>query len=501
LVNEQPDTILPLLGDLSDVPPDYIADVAGTKRFLERWVMDPRFRDAYRADPEAAIASLRLTLRPEQVNPLIDDEAGLAARREMREGNAGLVPVSVRRYWAFGEEKIAARARILSEGEPAEPRLAAWRRRQVNRCIGELGLARSAAIVHAPAALELAKGCTVGCWFCGVAAPKLDHTWHYTPENAELWRATLGTLRDVVGPCVRHGFLYWATDPLDNPDYERFVVDFFEVLGRCPQTTTALGQKDIDRTRRLLQLSSSLGSFIDRFSIVALNSLYRIHEGLSAEELLRVECIPQNREAGPEHPKANVGRARTFAHKRKDELVPSDDSSTIACVSGFLFNMPDRSVKLITPCNVSDRWPLGYWVLGQGSFDTPAELRELLLSIIGSAQVRTALRVDDVVRLRPDIRVEVAEGELRATSLGFTAVIREQPDADDLAALLSEGSATAAEIALRRESHAGVPLARSLAVLGELFDQGLLDEEPAAPEAVGSGAAGGVAAFPVQAVR
>ena len=175
------------------------------------------------------------------------------------------------------------------------------------------------------------------------------------------------------------------------------------MFGVCPQTTTAQGQKDIERTRRILQLAHSLGSPVDRFSIIALNSLYRVHEGFTPEELLRVECVPQNKEsaAAGRVLKSNAGRARKFAAKRGNELVSEEQSSTIACVSGFLFNMVDRTVKLITPCNANDRWPLGYWVIAQGTFDTADELRDLMRSMIDESII-DSLGVLDTVRLRPD---------------------------------------------------------------------------------------------------
>jgi len=31
------------------------------------------------------------------------------------------------------------------------------------------------------------------------------------------------------------GFCYWGTDPMDNPDYEKFCLDFHEVLGIFPK--------------------------------------------------------------------------------------------------------------------------------------------------------------------------------------------------------------------------------------------------------------------------
>ena len=459
-----------LLGDLSEVPADYIRDVAWTKRVLERWSTDRAFREHYAADPARALAQIAAPLTPEQVRPFIDESAAVT--------DADTLPRSARRYRAFLREKLAFRAGIRTEGEAADPRMAAWRRRQLKRCAGELGAGRSEAIVHAPAAFELSKGCTVGCWFCGVAAPKFDHTWRYTDDHATLWRDTLTTMRGIVGDPLRQSFLYWATDPLDNPDYEHFLTDFHRVLGRCPQPTTAIGHKDTERTRALLRLAAAHGSVIDRFSIIALSALNRLHEAFTAEELLRVECVPQNKDAAKPYAKSNAGRARRFAHKRGDELVPDDDSSTIACVSGFLLNMTDRSVRLVTPCDASDRWPLGYWVLGEGTFDTAAELGELLEDLIAT-RMRTRLRLTDPVRLRRDLHVTVTDGRLTATARGQRLTVADQPDPDDLADLLTRGTDTAEEFALHRERRSSVPLPHTLAWLGGLFDNGLLDEEPA----------------------
>jgi radical SAM family RiPP maturation amino acid epimerase len=470
-----------LLGDLSLVPPDYLRDVAHIKRFLERWTMDPKYQEAFARDAQAALNALNLTLTPADVIPLIVPEQATAVTRLVRAGRADEVPVSVLRYRFFIGEKIRHRRQLREETVPADPRMRAWRDRMISRCTGELGVERSDAIVHAPAAFELSQGCTVGCWFCGVAAPKFEHNWPHTPENAKLWRECLAVVGEVFGPSAKHGFMYWATDPLDNPDYEHFLADFHDVLGKCPQTTTAQGQKDIERTRRILRLAHSMGSAVDRFSVLALNSLNRLHDGFTPEELLRVECVPQNKEAAEagRYLKSNAGRARKFARKRGGELVPDDSSSTIACVSGFLFNMCDRSVKLITPCNAGERWPLGYWVIAQGTFDSAAELRDLMQSMIDE-NIRESLSVLDVIRLRPDVRLVVEPDKLRVISAGLGLAF-DQPQAGELAALLAAGTNTAEQIAIRRRASAAIPPAQTLAVLDRLFIRGFIDEEPPAP--------------------
>lgn len=481
-----PDGIYPLMKDIRSAPPEYIRDVAHVKRFLERWVMDPLFRDSFRADADAALAELGVALSADQVRPVIDNELYLrAAASDIAE-----LSVPVMRYWAFLDEKRADRRHMRAGSEPAgSRRYTAWWRRQVNRCRGELGLTRAELISHAPAAFELSQGCTVGCWFCGVAAPRFESAWRHTADNAALWRGVLGALSDVAGPAAREAFLYWATEPLDNPDYEKFFADFHAVLGARPRTTTAVAHRDIDRTRGLLELSQSLGPGIDRFSIIALSALRCVHAAMSPEEMLMVDCLPQNPESAIPYPKSNAGRARRFAEKRAESVTAVGESATIACVSGFLLNMMDRSVRLVTPCDASDRWPDGYWIIDQATFGTAAELADVMRAMI-DAHMLDSLAVDAVVRLRPDVRA-AADGEtVHFRSRGLDVTFDKQPDAEELAAVVSGGAATAAEIADRHSRAAGVTLAESFGLLDQLFALGMLDEEPPGrPETIVGGAA------------
>jgi radical SAM family RiPP maturation amino acid epimerase len=466
-----------LLGDLSGVPADYVREVAEVKRVLERWTMDPRFRARYAEDPAAALAGIGVTVGPDAVWPLIDPETARAMTRAVREGRGADYPSAAHRYRAFIAEKRRDRTFYRRAAEPADARLAAWRRRQIRRTFGELGVVKADNLVHAPAAFELSKGCSVGCWFCGVAAGRLERSLTYDTETAALWRGTLETFQRVVGPCIRFGFCYWATDPLDNPHYEHFLVDFHHVLGRCPQTTTAMASRDVERTRGVLRLAHSLDSAVDRFSIITLKMLDQVHSAFTAVDLLRVECIPQNKESVDKYRKAVAGRARRFVERRRGELV-DDQSSTIACVSGFLVNMLDRSVELVTPCHASDRWPLGYWVLDQGTFTTVEDLGALLETMIARS-ARSTLRVDDPVRLRPDVRCEVhADGRLALTSPHLRCLYATR-DAEAIGAELSDAAGrSATDVALALERRCGMPLEEGFQFLLDLFDRGLFDEEP-----------------------
>ncbi|MDR2987328.1 MAG: hypothetical protein LBV34_21075, partial [Nocardiopsaceae bacterium] len=155
-----------------------------------------------------------------------------------------------------------------------------------------------------------------------------------------------------------------------------------------------------------------------------------------------------------------------------------EESSTIACVSGFLFNMLDRSVKLITPCDASDRWPLGYWVLAEGTFDSADELRDLLTSMIDE-KIKDSLSVLDTVRIKPDARIVVDEdGHLRVIASGLGLDFGRQPQAHELAGVLAAGTNTVEQIALYRKHVAGIPPEQTLAILDRLFINGFFDEEP-----------------------
>ena len=470
-------SILSLMGDLSTIPGEYLSQIGNIKRVLERWTMDPSFREAFVENPESTLASMGLSVRPEDIVPFVDAEETKKLSEAIAAGKTEGYPLSVLRYRAFCREKRLHRHQIREDCRPAHPSLAAWRARQINRCVGELGIQKADAIVHAPAAFELSKGCTVGCWFCGVSAPKFEHWWPHTEENGALWRGVLQVMKDFMGPCIKQGFLYWATDGLDNPDYEKFMVDFHAVTGRCPQTTTAQATKNIDRTRHLLQVAESIDAEINRFSVISLDMMRKIHAGFQPEELIRVECIPQNREAQEKYQKAKAGRARKFAEKRSKEVRGDEDSSTIACVSGFLFNMVERSVKLITPCNSSGRWPLGYWVLAEGTFNTAEELRAWLEATV-EQYVHPVLKLSKVLRLRSDLTWEVDGDTFFTISRWIKITFNNHQDPTKLLEMLDEGIYTAEEIALRREKKSHVSLEETFFLLNDMFQKGLFDEEP-----------------------
>lgn len=412
---------------LSDPPADYVRELALAKRFCERWRGDRAFRE------NTVEAMQGMGLEHADVHALY--EAGAPPSR------------LVRRVWAYHQEKVAWRESLRQKTRLTSPGLDAWRRRQIQRCAWQLAAGNAEAIVHPPAAFELARGCSVGCWFCGVSAPKLTDLWRATPENLALWRGVLEAVGEVCGPAAGHSFLYWATDPLDNPDYEQFCLVFRELFGSFPQTTTALALRDVERTRALLKLSDSP---VDRFSVLTLKQLLQIHEQFTPEELFRVELVLQNKES--------IGE-RSAAGKALSRLNPETaHATTIACVTGFLFKMPDRKVQLVSPCPSSEQWPDGYRVYAEATFADAAELTTILRAW---ADRPTRLQLGDVPRFRE--RYEPHENGFRLGPVDFHS--RGYAAMPELGRLLSEGVHTVEALCLGVKA----PPAETMLALQEMF--------------------------------
>jgi len=290
------------------------------------------------------------------------------------------------------------------------PWFRSWRERQMQRSAQQLPPLTAASIVHAPFAVELSNGCSVGCWFCGISAPRLGDVFTHGAEHAALFRSMLDAFTEVFGTATGRGFCYWATDPIDNPDYERFLDDFFAHTGMLPQTTTALALRDLDRTRAIVERSVAARGMINRFSLLSLQQVLRVHEAFTPGELLHVELVTQNREN--HQAKARAGRALTGKARKAGTDAPGNEVSdgTIACVSGFLVNMVNRELRLISPCKADAAHPLGYITFDEARFDDGAQLRSEVQRMV-EEHMRPGLPDDSEVGFPDHITVhDEAEG-------------------------------------------------------------------------------------------
>ena len=450
--------------------PEILFSIANIKRFLERWVADEEFRAEALVDAQAAADSHGILVDAEAIRPLWDPCSTPGLER---------VPTEVQNYREYCLEKLEMRDRMrIEEGEPSHPLFRKWRQRQINRFFGQVPLAEAVAVVHAPFAVELNQGCSVGCWFCGVAAPPLSSTFAYTAENARLWQEILQTLHNVIGTGAQTGFCYWATDPLDNPDYEQFLSDFEREFKRYPQTTTAQPLRDVQRIKNLLTKTTEKCPVINRFSILSMPMFNAVHRQYTAEELVHVELVCQQPESMAT--KAHAGRARNLAlpsSPSEDQDQTSKGHSTIACVSGFLINLPLGEVRLISPVPASERWPLGYRIYGQATFTDITSFQKAIDELISSC-MRQTLRLDDVVSISSGLAISLEDNIVQVRSGGSCYSLRDCEDNDALLKLLDHlkrGPTTVEEVMIKLQPICPMPSIFKL--LNLLLSIGLIDDE------------------------
>lgn len=347
-----------------------------------------------------------------------------------------------------------------------------WHQRQENRCHSQLSKETNQNIVHATIAFELSKGCSMGCPFCGVAAEPLQEVFMYTRENARLWQDILNVAVARFGTTVGTGMCYWATEPSDNPDYFKFVDDFGRKTGIYPQTTTAAPMRNLDWTRELLRFRREHVTAMDRFSILSVNTLHRIHETFSAEDL-SLTVLDMQHSASSVRLRAQSGRNREDASSSL-QWEPAQDH-TIACLTGYLVNMADRSVRLISPCPPSNRWPLGYRVYAEGNFSCASELDDFIGETMKTCMPKK-VNSNDILAFRRDLDfVPLPEEGFQLLSKYQLHKMTGAPYLAQLGRLIAQGNMTSwcviEEIMVRHKDVLAI-----MSSIQKLFDRGLLED-------------------------
>ncbi len=459
---------------------------AHLKRFFECFLGDPEFRDAVRQDPETALAARGLDVETADAQAFLALNDPSPAGEPRSTPNLGYYRDLLLQFQG-GQELVA----LASATRNA--RYSAWRQRQLARLRFEFS-AVGDFVVRPSAAYELSRGCTAGCWFCAISAERFTGNFDY-PSHAPLWRGVLEAMKAVLGDSAGSGFCYWATDSLDNPHYESFALDAQTILGHFPATTTALSLRNVARTKALLALSQRNGCRLNRFSVLTLPMLKRIHREFTAEELFLVELVLHNPGAlmffpGFPHTapgvKIRAGRLMEDPLLAPSKNVPVSDGS-IACIVGFLSNMVERSIQLVSPCRASSEWPLGYRIHDVRRFDSAEDFRAQIESMI-DRHMPVSIPPDFPLRFLPGLDCALLADGFRVSTPMHAVEFRGGFEMlkgllfKELAHVMRAGGRRASE--MESSGFLGMPPEAIRAALNEILASGALDDSPQTPAVV-----------------
>lgn len=349
---------------------------ADFKRLTEICIADPERRNVFLRDPAGCMKKWGLEADPQLAAEGI--EAFLGDRTEARDTNPYILAL----------REIIAQVHKNYEREMGTEHIAnelfrAWyERRTAGYGFQSRASRHNAGLFYIPVSFELSDGCSVGCPFCCLAAKPLKKNFLYTQESGTLWRQVLRITEEEIGPIVRMSVCYFATEPFDNPGYEQFLQDFYRIFGRYPQTTTALLERDTERSRNFLRLlgDEALADAALRSSVLSLAQLEKIHREFSSEELEYVELLPNNPESVYSY--SHAGRSLVLSKTLKTKTF-TDRFSSI-CICGFVVNLPKQTVMLVAPHVPDEKHPLGMRVYDRREFNSPEEYRQLLREMMNA---------------------------------------------------------------------------------------------------------------------
>ncbi len=344
-----------------------------------------------------------------------------------------------------------------------------WRERNMSRCRFEIGVAGQG-IVHPSIAFELSSGCSVGCWFCGISAEKFKGHFSLSGSGKAEWKATLEAAYHVLGVGMKSGFCYWATDPLDNPDYLGFLEEYDRLVGVIPQTTTAIPLRNVELTRGVLDMWTKKRGLINRFSVLSTGVLRRLHETFTPEEMLGVELVMQNKKSHGVV-KFKAGRAGATAEAKKIDEELSE--GTIACVTGFLVNIVEKTVRLVSPTTPSKNWPNGYIVFASATYESPEDLEKQMRTMI-AMHMGQSIRSNDPIRFTEHVNFAAAEDSAAAV---FSKWMRfESHDLDTIGPMIVPGDRTPMDL-VRSAVSAGEDPVKAVVTIEHLWNAGVLIQD------------------------
>lgn len=350
-----------------------------------------------------------------------------------------------------------------------------WRSRRIASAESELG-GFNHFIDHPTLAIELADGCSVQCWFCSFCAGKLKGVLDYE-KNRAFFRDIVKACTDIFGQAAGLALLYYATEPYDNPGYIDYMKDFAEITGSdvCTSTAVCADKKWIDD---LIAFYRPKNLPWPRLSVLSPGMLRKVHDNHTPQQLMHVNMIMQMKDS--ERQKVSGGRIfeqKQDMRERADtnylqDVVPQ---GTIACVSGFYVNLVTRVIKLVSPCYTSQRWPLGYRVFDEASFETAEDFHRIVLEMI-ERNMPEAPPDNRPLKLRDDLVCKTYEDGFDLVSPNQIHHFRKKSVFRPLGGLLTGLPVTFADALNTLVSSGEHSFFEAQAALNNLFYNGFLDE-------------------------
>ncbi|MCL2009965.1 MAG: radical SAM family RiPP maturation amino acid epimerase [Synergistaceae bacterium] len=356
----------------------------------------------------------------------------------------------------------------------------AWRKRRVAAVKSELGFFGTQ-IDHPAFAYELSEGCSMGCWFCSFAPPKLSGVFRYNAERDSVLRIVNHCI-DIFGKKTAGSALpYYRTEPHDNPCYISFLRDFEKLTGEVLCTSTAVCG-DVIWLRELMDYyrREDVRYHWPRLSILSPAMMDKVHDAFTPEELLDIELLVQVKDHY--RPKVTGGRIleehaglrdkEDFSDKNSIGLVPQ---GSIACVSGFNINLVTRTIMLFSPCYAGSKWPFGFRVFATEKYRDAKHFPVVINNLIERCMPLSPPR-EKLVKFRDDI-------VFRSTEEGFDLATPNQlhhfkgkDKCGPLGELIGGGEYTYEELSGRMALKHKVNPIVLRTVTQQLFDDGFLDE-------------------------
>ena len=438
--------------------PDDIRTMAEVKRFFECYEGDRDFRRAVDAggsfteQQRRMLKDIGVTFEPEAMALLwlhpgmvahIGSLVGMHARFEDLPSDiqALLAPYPELRCWLVWRHRTNRQNllhRLRAGFRPTRsPEYTAWRGRRISAVRNELG-AFGWTLDHPCFAVEMAVGCSVQCGFCAFDAGKLETVFDLSrPENRALVGAVAAGMGKVLGWPVASGMLYWSTEPHDNPHYVKLLEFWEQTTGAVLCTATARAGEEW--VRELIGFYSRFSMPWPRVSVLSRGMMRRLHKAFTPLQMRDAPLLMQQKDVEELRGKVPGGREKMLR-----QLVEADDlrnvdfenlpegfeppQGSIACISGPLVNMVERTVKLISPCYTTMEHRYGYRVFDETTFDDGPEGFEVALRrIIGRSMVvrpypempvrwrddlKMVPRPDGFTLLSPTTRRDFRRGEL-----------------------------------------------------------------------------------------